>query len=122
MTRLQMTKPSRLALLLALPVAGLFASATRAAETAQASACFEIIRPQPRTQPRAPLLLDRCTGSTWLLVRSGSPLGYRWAPLEAPVMVQAVKSDAGAVAPKPREDAAPPTANCFAFAGRRYCQ
>jgi len=127
MIRLQMHKLflSRVPLLLAFPIAGLFGYATVAgAETARDSACFEVIRPHPQTHPRVPLLLDRCTGATWLLVRGEShgPLGYRWAPLEVPAMVQAQKSGNGHIVPKVGETQAPPTGNCFVFAGRRYCQ
>jgi len=126
MTRLQVKTLSRAPLLLALPVAGLLGNAAvaRAADSARDAACFEVIRPHPQTHPRVPLLLDRCTGATWLLVRGESrgPLGYRWAPLDAPPTVQTTKSDIGNVVPKVGETQAPPTANCFVFAGRRYCQ
>ena len=126
MIRPQMKRLCLVPFLFAPPVAALLgiAMAAHAAETARDFACFEIIRPQRHMDPRAPLLLDRCTGSTWLLVRSGSrdQLGYRWAPLDAPVMVQATKRENGNVAPKPAETGASPTANCFSFAGRRYCQ
>jgi hypothetical protein len=126
MTRPQMKRLCLVPFLFAPPVAALLgiAMAAQAAESARDFACFEIIGPQRHTEPGAPLLLNRCTGSTWLLVRSGSRnrLGYRWAPLDAPVMVQATQSHNGNVAPKPSETDASPTANCFFFAGRRYCQ
>ena len=76
MTRLDMHKLclSQKAILIAFPIASLcgYAAVARAADSTRAGACFELIRPHPRTDPRVPLLLDRCTGATWLLVRNES--------------------------------------------------
>lgn len=49
--------------------------------------CWEIVIPAQNISPFATMLLDRCTGKTWLMVReriSGSKpssFSYRWAPL-----------------------------------------
>jgi hypothetical protein len=53
-----------------------------------AQLCYEVI--QPNISPFAPILLDRCTGFTWVLIRhpltdargrATSQFIYRWAPL-----------------------------------------
>jgi hypothetical protein len=52
--------------------------------------CFEYI--EPKMLPVAPMLLNRCTGYTWMLVRhpvgnaqdpATGPIVYRWAPILA---------------------------------------
>ena len=54
--------------------------------------CYELVPMPTKEQPYGPLLLNRCTGATWLLVRSGLPdvagkatnsFVFRWAPLGA---------------------------------------
>ena len=66
----------------------LFGSSAVAQETA-GKHCFEITSPEPNVAPRSLVLLDKCTGSSWLLYRA--PLNdkqgnqqiftYRWAPI-----------------------------------------
>jgi hypothetical protein len=51
--------------------------------------CFEAIPATANVAPLSPILVDRCTGRTWLLVRSniadakGKTIGfaYRWHPV-----------------------------------------
>ncbi len=54
--------------------------------------CFSVETPRIEMPPNAPLLVNRCTGSTWMLVRTnlndaaGKPTGvytWRWSPLAA---------------------------------------
>ena len=41
-----------------------------AAQTATAP-CYELIPARPRIEPPAPMLVDKCSGRTWLLKRAG---------------------------------------------------
>lgn len=58
--------------------------------------CWEIIAPTQNISPFASMLLDRCTGKSWLMVReriSGSKpasFSYRWAPLSSSESGEAV--------------------------------
>ena len=54
--------------------------------------CFDIVNATPQQQPFLPILLDRCTGRSWMLVKieltnpTGRPpaaFTYRWFPLAA---------------------------------------
>lgn len=38
--------------------------------------CFEVIPARPNVEPQAPLMIDKCSGRSWLLVRDGK--SYRW--------------------------------------------
>jgi hypothetical protein len=83
-------------------------SAARA--EAQASmTCFEVVPAQAGVQPA--ILIDRCSGRTWQLVRRAHAGGYRW---------RALSRDGGHPAPA----AAPATgeAKCFTFEGRKFCE
>jgi hypothetical protein len=105
--------------------ASLCAVATAWAQTPDrdASPCFEIIAPQPNAQPRSPVLLNKCTGDTWLLVpRQGRRArGYHWVRL-------ALGEPAATATPAKPRTAAPPVAatagaqKCFVFNGRRFCE
>jgi hypothetical protein len=107
------------ALLIELPAAD--ASAETA--EAQASLCFDVINVRNTAQPEGAILLNRCTGQTWLLTRNarrGGALGYRWNLLAA---------DGGEISkPLPRPEARmstpvrPSTGKCFSFQGRQFCE
>jgi hypothetical protein len=66
-------------------------TAVEAAPTAPPSgACFEVVANGPDALPNGPILVNRCTGATWLLVRTpladqkGAATGsftYVWEPL-----------------------------------------
>jgi hypothetical protein len=104
-------------------------SAALAAGPDEASSrCFEIIVPQRQTQPDSPLLFNKCTGATWLLVRShkwnGKSRGYRWVSLEVdnlPRVDQSTRIPPSATA---TPEAKPPITGekCFEFTGRRFCE
>jgi hypothetical protein len=105
-------------LLIGLPAAG------ASAQTDEAQArCFDIITLRNTAQPDGSILLNRCTGQTWLLSRNkrrGGALGYRWNLLVA---------DGGEISksllrPEPRMSApmGPSTGKCFGFQGRQFCE
>ena len=53
-------------------------------DAASASACFEIVAPPPDRFPAGNLLLNKCTGTTWMLVREqlkGNRGAWQWSPL-----------------------------------------
>jgi hypothetical protein len=99
-------------------------------------ACFQIIPAQPHTVPASPILFNKCSGQSWVLVRSprrgtegwrGGRLAYRWAPLaiqaasspqastrNGPRMGQSKPGEATAMATKERK--------CFTFDGRKFCE
>ena len=102
------------------PSDGAFAQASGPKQAA--GSCFEIILPQPQTQLTSPLLFDRCTGATWMLVRSGTRSVYRWASLAIDDPLLAGGKDRVAVAPKPEAAPGSPGRKCFEFTGRRFCE
>ena len=99
-------------------------AADASAQAAEAQAhCFDIIAPRNTAQPDGSILLNRCTGQTWLLSRNarrGGVLGYRWSLLVA---------DGGEIGkPLPRLEprmpapVGPSTGKCFSFQGRQFCE
>lgn len=57
----------------------------------QERACFEIISPTEDTAPNSPIMLDKCTGETWVILRVTEPLekgetvpgfSYTWYKIE----------------------------------------
>ena len=107
------------AALLALPGAA-------AAQTASAP-CFELIPARPQIEPPAPMLVDKCSGRTWLLKRAGRGT-YRWATVdmdgEMPKATDRPPTD-----DQPANKAGNPAANkdgdgkkCFTFNNRKFCE
>jgi hypothetical protein len=79
--------------------------------------CVEIVALRSDAHPAGAILLNRCSGQTWMLVRyqstvRGSPV-YRWS---------AIASDSNE--PRPPLPAAPAASadKCFTFQGRRFCE
>src|SRR5262249_39916699 len=94
-------------------------TAQGAASRSAVDSCFEIIRPQ-RDMPLVNLLLfNRCTGTTWVLVRSNARSVYRWraVQIEDPVLVD--RKDQ-VLAPKEPATKGIPEAKCFNLDGRRF--
>lgn len=86
---------------------------------AQTTPCYEVIPPRAKGEPTAPMLVDKCSGRTWVLVRSGRGV-YRWTVVDMdydkpkttdrPVTdTQSAKSDGD---PK----------KCFTFNNRKFCE
>ena len=103
------------ALLIELPAAD--ASAQTAEVLPQ---CFDIITPRNTNQPEGSILLNRCSGQTWLLSRNsrrGGVLGYRWNLLVA----DGAEISKPLPRPEPRMPAPtrPSTEKCFSFQGRQ---
>ncbi len=88
---------------------------------APASACFAVIEAKPGVLPAAPILVDRCSGQTFVLTkkRRSDPPAYAWVPIG--------KVEAGTTTPaRPARSAASSArtqarANCFSYNGRTFC-
>jgi hypothetical protein len=53
-----------------------------------ATSCFDVVATASDASPNAPIMIDRCTGRTWLLVRTpldkgGTSFTYLWYPISA---------------------------------------
>jgi hypothetical protein len=90
-----------------------------------APSCFEIIAPQRYTQLSSPILFDRCTGETWMLVRShaGSPeqTRYRWVILERDSYPEAL-TDRRQSLHTSHSVIRPSKDKCFQISERRFCE
>ncbi len=94
------------------------------ASTPPAANCIEVIAAQPGASPA--IMLDKCSGQTWQLLRSSSGrhgVRYSWYPL--------TRQDAGAVPPRATSAGAPAVSRkpataannkCFSFNGRTFCE
>jgi hypothetical protein len=123
---LQRSTAFLIALALAVPAGQAAAQSPQPA--VQAGACFEVVPAQARPYPTGPILLNRCSGQTWLLVRSyhdgqdggvGS-LAYRWRPIATDDR-EAVLAPARSERPAPRIPKAG-RGKCFVFDGRTFCE
>jgi hypothetical protein len=105
-------------------VVGPRAFAEDAAGAPPSGACFDIARPQTPTAAGA-ILLNRCTGETWILTRSrtrsGKAFAYRWRPIARGTAELAANSRP-AVVPRVHLPANPNSNRCFSFQGRRFCE
>lgn len=83
--------------------------------------CYSVIEAKTDVPPSAPILVNACTGETFILTRvgRGDRRSYVWRPI--------AKGDAGtpsgANASTAANRAAPPAARagCFTFNGRTFC-
>lgn len=88
---------------------------------APSSACFAVIEAKPGVLPAAPILVDRCSGETFVLTkkRRGDPTTYEWVAIG--------KAESGSrVSAKPARSTAssakmPARGNCFSYNGRTFC-
>ena len=91
-----------------------------------AVACFEVTRTQTKPSLTDVMLLNRCSGETWLLVRThktdqflqtSSGFVYRWRPIAIDRVKEAIQ-----LPPRPVPAMPKPTAKCFIFDGRQFCE
>lgn len=75
------------------------------------SICFTVVEGRPGVLPGAPMLVDRCTGETFVLTRSRSAIA--WVPI---TKASADRPDAKAVAKAPTGKK-----GCFTYGDRTYC-
>jgi hypothetical protein len=110
-------------LLLAVLLVGLpFENASAQPLDAQAL-CFDIISPRDAARLDGSVLLDRCTGQTWLLSRSGKRSGmvvYRWTMLAAEGDL--IRKPLARPEPSVPAPVRPSTGKCFNFQGRQFCE
>jgi hypothetical protein len=95
-------------------------------EVGRPMACFEVTVTQARPSLTDAILLNRCSGETWLLVRTHKTdhlapttggFVYRWRPIAIDWAEKAVP-----LSPQPLPTIAKPTAKCFVFDGRQFCE
>ncbi len=55
----------------------MLASIDVASAQSAASFCYEVIPARPNIEPPAPIMIDKCSGRSWILVRNGR--AYRWS-------------------------------------------
>jgi hypothetical protein len=96
-----------------------------------ATTCFEVLLPQGRAFPAAPLRFNRCTGESWILVRRGvrtskrmrHDTGLRWVKLEVdPVTTNGRQNLSKSLRPLPRNSYKAGSQRCFTFVGRQFCE
>jgi hypothetical protein len=92
----------------------LWSGAALAQASTSQPGCFDVVASRSDAHPAGTILLNRCSGQTWLLVRYQSSVRgssvYRWST---------IASDSNEPRPPP------PAASgdkCFAFQGRRFCE
>jgi hypothetical protein len=79
--------------------------------------CFEVIPARPNIEPPAPIMIDKCSGRSWVLLRNGK--SYRWSIIsleaEKPKTADRVQNEG---------DAAPGGASpkCFSYNNRKFCE
>ena len=114
MPQRQPLKSHFVACALALLPATVIAQTAQPAPSAPASgACYEMLPADANTLPGSPMLINKCTGQTYVLMRaavkaSGVPK-YRWLPIAL--------DDA----PEGKSKRTPAGHNCFSFDGRQFC-
>jgi hypothetical protein len=101
-------------------VALLAVASTGDTALAQATAqpCFEVMAARPGVEPAVPILVDKCSGRSWVLTRNGK--NYRWSliatELEKPKLGDRAPIEGAAVAPGTGPQ------KCFTFNGRKFCE
>jgi hypothetical protein len=104
--------------LMAVALVALPAGDALAQGAASQAACFEVLAGPSEMQPAGAILLNRCSGETWILVRTypsparGTP-AYRWS---------AIIADVADPKPPANSPAAATRDKCFTFQGRRFCE
>lgn len=106
-----------------LAVAGISAALSNSAVAQTASApCFELIPAHARIEPQAPMLVDKCSGRTWVLVRSKRG-AFRWAAIHSDSeMPKATDRPATDTQPANKADKEGDAKKCFTFNNRKFCE
>ncbi len=95
------------------------------AATNSSGACFDIVRPLTAAAAGA-ILLNRCTGQTWILVRSrtknSKAFAYRWRPIAHSTTEFAADAPRVPGAPRLRRPAGGNSDRCFTFQERQFCE
>ncbi len=103
-----------------LAVAALWPAGANDAALAQGAgpACFEVIAARPNVEPPAPIMIDKCSGRSWVLIRNGK--SYRWSLIatetEKPKTTDRAPMEGAAPAPEGGPQ------KCFSFNGRKFCE
>ena len=101
--------------LVLLPVVGVAQSAP---PLPAGGACYEMFPAEANTLPGSPMLINKCTGQSYVLARvpakekGAAGQSYRWQPI--------AMADVAEVKSKPAT-AAPAGHKCFSFDGRLFC-
>ncbi len=95
----------------------LLASVTAVLAQNEGAACFEVIPARPNIEPPAPILIDKCSGRSWVLIRNGK--SYRWS-LIATESEKAKTADRVPNAGTAMPDGGSP--KCFTFNNRKFCE
>jgi hypothetical protein len=99
--------------------AALVALAGAAAAQTASAPCFELIPARARIEPPAPMLVDKCSGRTWLLTRSARG-AFRWIAIDT-------ESEKPKATDRPATDTQPAAKEgdgkkCFTFNNRKFCE
>ena len=83
--------------------------------------CYQVIEGQPDVAPAAPILVDRCSGKSFVLSRgrSGSR-SYKWVAIGKATYV-APRAARSATARPNTSNRGGDNKGCFTFNGRSYC-
>jgi hypothetical protein len=95
------------------------------AQDAPTGACFSIIAGNSDKPGAGAFLLDRCSGQSWILVRSHQSKGgpsYRWSPIAGPFERPTAPAESAATKSRPVESTATKSSKCFTFQNRRFCE
>ena len=108
---------------------GISAGGACAQASAPEAACFEVLVGPSETKPAGAILLNRCNGQTWLLVRtyeaSRGSLIYRWSAIATDPASPKATTSAPARPPIGPPSASTPAVTgdkCFVFQGRKFCE
>jgi len=99
--------------------ASLMVFASVAAAQNATEPCYELIPARAKIDPPAPMLVDKCSGRTWLLTRGARGV-WRWAAIDA-------DGDKPKATDRPPTDMQPARKDgdgkkCFTFNDRKFCE
>lgn len=96
------------------------AGPTTAHATEPRGICYQVIEGQPNVAPAAPILVDRCSGKSFVLSRgrSGSRT-YEWVAIRK--AAESLKATRSAAAGSSSKIEAGDRKGCFKFNGRSFC-